>query len=295
VGPVRTILITGCSSPQGIGFATARALAQAGHTVHATVRDHAHDRELLAGLDGRLQIHDLDLLDRDGMRPVLDAVLEADGSLDVLINNAGYGLIGGIEEVSLDRARANFETNFFGTVALIQEVLPLLRRQRHGHIINVSTIFAAGLCIPATGYYVASKAALETISQALAIEAAPWGIRVTNFQPGPVTTDLSREWGDRLDPADDPRPGLSDELYAWVLGDSSPKPQSAEEVAEALVGLVDLELPPLAAQSGAASEAYVAAAMRDPSRQSELESMLAAFDAAAGDGPHPGAAPVGSD
>jgi NAD(P)-dependent dehydrogenase (short-subunit alcohol dehydrogenase family) len=276
VGSRRTVLITGCSSPQGIGFASARALAAAGHAVHATVRDHTHDRELLAGLDGELLIHDLDLLERATMAPVIEAVLEADGSLDVLINNAGYGLIGGVEQVDLDRARANFETNFFGTVALIQEVLPLFRSQQHGHIINVSTIFAAGLCVPAIGYYVASKAALETVSQALAVEVAPWGVRVTNFQPGPVMTDLSREWGKRLQ-ADDPRPSLSDELYGWVLGDDSPEPQSAGEVAEALVDIVATEAPPLAEQSGAASRGYVAAALRDPTRQSELESLLAPF------------------
>jgi NAD(P)-dependent dehydrogenase (short-subunit alcohol dehydrogenase family) len=289
VGSRRTVLITGCSSPQGIGFASARALAAAGHAVHATVRDHTHDRELLAGLDGELLIHDLDLLDRATFAPVIEAVLEADGSLDVLVNNAGYGLIGALEQVDLDRARANFETNFFGTVALIQEVLPLFRKQRRGHIINVSTIFAAGLCVPAIGYYVASKAALETVCQALALEAAPWGVRVTNFQPGPVMTDLSREWGSRLEERDDPRPSVSDELYGWVLADGSPEPQSADEVAEALVGIVASEAPPLAEQSGAASRAYAGAALRDPTRQSELEPLLAEFARSFAGAPPPGA------
>jgi NAD(P)-dependent dehydrogenase (short-subunit alcohol dehydrogenase family) len=109
-------------------------------------------------------------------------------------------------------------------VALIQEVLPLMRRQRGGHIVNVSTVFGADLCPPALGYYIASKAALESVTQALAVEAAPWGVRVTNFQPGPVMTELSREWGDRLPARRDPRPSLSDELYAWVLGGTVPLP-----------------------------------------------------------------------
>jgi NAD(P)-dependent dehydrogenase (short-subunit alcohol dehydrogenase family) len=195
----------------------------------------------------------------------------------VLINNAGWGLIGGVEQVALDRARANFETNFFGTMALIQTVLPAMRRQQGGHIVNLSTVFAAGLCPPATGYYIASKAALETVCQALAVEAAPWGIRVTNFQPGPVTTDLSREWGDRLAPEDDPRPSLSDELYAWVAGGHAPTPQSPEEVAQALCQLVQRPPPGLAAQSGEASQAYAAGALRDPRREAELHAMLAAF------------------
>jgi NAD(P)-dependent dehydrogenase (short-subunit alcohol dehydrogenase family) len=157
----------------------------------------------------------------------------ADGRLDVLINNAGYGLIGGVEQVEIERVRAHVDVNFLGTLGLIQEVLPVMRHQESGHIVNVSTIFAAGICPPAIGYYIASKAALETVSQALAIEVAPWGVRVTNFQPGPVDTELSREWGGRLAEQEDPRPSLSDELYAWVLGDRAPDMQSSEEVAVA--------------------------------------------------------------
>ncbi len=277
MGSSRVILITGCSSPDGIGFASARALASEGHKVHATVRNHAHDAKLIDGLDSRLTVHTLDLLDRSGMREVLDLLAESDGRLDVLINNAGYGLIGGVEQVDLDRVRAGFDTNFFGTMGLIQEVLPLMRRQRAGHIVNVSTIFAAGLCPPALGYYIASKAALETVAQAIAMEHAPWGIRVTNFQPGPVMTSLSREWGERLKGEEDPRPSLSDELYEWVLGPDGPDAQSAEEVARALCRLVESDSPPLAEQSGAAAKAYVAEALRDPSRERELAPMLDAF------------------
>jgi NAD(P)-dependent dehydrogenase (short-subunit alcohol dehydrogenase family) len=276
-------LITGCSSPQGIGFVTARALAARGHVVHATVRDHAHDSALREGLACRLAIHDLDLRDRSGIEAVVGAV----GDLDVLINNAGYGLIGGVEQVELDRVRESFETNVFGTLALIQEVLPVMRRQRAGHIVNISTIFAAGLCLPALGYYIASKAALETVAQALAVELAPWRVRVTNFQPGPVMTDLSREWGARLKGEDDPRPSLSDELYEWVLGGEGPKPQPAGEVAEALCRLIESEAPTLAEQSGPAARAYAEAALRDPTRASELAPLVAAFArtwAAAGEG-----------
>jgi NAD(P)-dependent dehydrogenase (short-subunit alcohol dehydrogenase family) len=277
VAPHRTILITGCSSPQGIGFASARALAREGHSVHATVRDHSHDAKLLDGIDGELTIHDLDLLDRASMRTAISEVLASAPTLDVLVNNAGYGLIGGIEQVDLDRARANFETNFFGTMALIQEAAPIMRAQRSGHIVNISTIFAAGLCVPAVGYYCASKAALETACQALAVELAPWNVRITNYQPGPVMTELEREWGQRLPDGEDPRPTLSDELYAWVQSDAAPTPQSPEEVADALCRLLASDSPGLAEQSGEASRAYAAAALRDPTRQTELERLLEAF------------------
>lgn len=270
------MLITGCSSPQGIGFASARALARAGHTVHATVRNHANDDALRDGVADRLSIHNLELTDRAEMKAVIDAVRAANGRLDVLVNNAGYGVIGGIEQVEVDVVRTNFETNFFSTMALIQEVLPVMREQRRGHIVNVSTIFDAGFAPPGIGYYIASKAALEVACQSLAIEVAPWDIKVTNFQPGPVMTELERVWGDRLSGDADPRPTLSDELYAWVAG-AGPEPQSPAQVADALVGVLALQDPPLAAQSGSASEGYVATALRDPSRQSELEAMLTAF------------------
>jgi NAD(P)-dependent dehydrogenase (short-subunit alcohol dehydrogenase family) len=270
----RVVLITGCSSPQGIGFATARELARAGHEVHATVRDHAHVDELREGLEHRLRIHDLDLRDGAGIKAVVSEI----ANVEVLINNAGYGLIGGIEQTELARVRENFETNLFGTVALTQEVLPAMRERRSGHIVNVTTVFAAGLCLPAIGYYVASKAALETVGQALALEAAPWDVRVTNFQPGPVLTDLSRQWGTRLQGADDPRPGLSDELYRWVLDGDGPAPQSPLEVAEALRRLVEQEPTGIAQQSGDAARAYVAAALHDPTRARELAPLLTVFD-----------------
>jgi NAD(P)-dependent dehydrogenase (short-subunit alcohol dehydrogenase family) len=152
-----------------------------------------------------------------------------------------------------------------------------MRRQRGGHIVNLSSVFAAGLCPPAIGYYIASKAALETVSQALAVEAAPWGVRVTNFQPGPVMTELSREWGDRLSGPEDPRPALSDELYDWVLGGEGPAAQSAADVAAALVEIIEAPAPGLAAQSGPAAEQYVAGALREPTREQELAELLAAF------------------
>jgi retinol dehydrogenase 8 len=271
------VLITGCSSQQGIGFATARALAAAGFHVHATVRNRSQIEDLRDGLETQLVVHDMDLLDPTSVDAAIAAISDRGDRLDVLVNNAGYGLIGGVEQVELDRARANFETNFFGTVELIQKVLPTMRRQGSGLIVNVSTVFAASLCPPALGYYIASKAALETVCQALAVEAAPWGIRVVNFQPGPVLTELQREWGERLTGDSDPRPTLSDELYDWVGDGHSPAAQSPADVAAALCEVVRSGGPHLAAQSGAAAEAHVAAALRDASREAEFDDLSATF------------------
>lgn len=277
LGVPDTVLITGCSSAKGIGFATARALAEAGFSVHSTVRDRSHVEDLREGMETRLTVHDMDLLDPTSMAAAVAAVTDGGERLDVLVNNAGYGLIGGVEQVELDRARADFETNFFGTLGLVQEVLPIMRRQGGGLIVNVSTVFAAALSPPALGYYIATKAALESVCQALAVEAAPWGVRVVNFQPGPVMTELEREWGARLAGEADPRPTLVDELYDWVQGDRSPAMQSPAEVAAALCEVVRSGGPHLAAQSGAAAETHVAAALRDPTRDAEFDDLAAAF------------------
>lgn len=245
--------------------------------VHATVRDHSADDSLRAGLEDSLSIHHLDVLDQATIEAAVAEVRQAQGRIDVLINNAGYGLIGGVEAVATAQARALFETDVFGTLALTQEVLPIMRRNHAGHVIMVSSVFVAGLCLPALGYYVGAKAALESVAQALAVEVAPWNIHVTNFQPGPVMTELEREWGDRLSGDDDPRPGLSDELYRWVLGGEGPQPQPPDQVAEALCQLVENDTPPLAVQTGPAAREYVAASLRDPSRMTELGPLLEAF------------------
>jgi NAD(P)-dependent dehydrogenase (short-subunit alcohol dehydrogenase family) len=279
----RVVLLTGTGSAHGIGHATALALAQAGHVVYATERDPAA-AAVLDGFDGpgRIVVRELDLRDRPAMAPLLREIVDAEGRLDTVVNNAGYGVIGGVEQVDLAMARESFETNVWGTMALVQEVLPLLRRQGHGHVVLVSSCFVAGLPVMGMGYYVAAKAALETILQSLAVEAAPYGIRVTCWQPGPVMTELERVWGDRVPPDGDPRPTLSDELYAWV-GAAGPTPQLPEEAGAALAMLITDPDPPLAAQSGPPSHAYAAGALRDPSRQTELAALLEALKPRAGD------------
>lgn len=262
----RTIVVTGCSSPQGIGFALARVLAGRGHRVLATVRDHRNDQALVDGLSDLLTVVELDLLDTGSIGAAVGHWTALTGGIDVLVNNAGYGLIGGIEQSSDAQARAQFATNYFGTLELVRQVLPGMRARGSGHILAVSTIFSPTLCPPALGHYIASKAALETALQALAVEVEPWNIRVTNVQPGPVSTELSRDWAR---PADDPRPTLIDDLYAWVGSRPGLVMETPGAVAEAIAAIIEDPEPPLAAQTGEAGRAWVAGALRDPSRESE--------------------------
>jgi NAD(P)-dependent dehydrogenase (short-subunit alcohol dehydrogenase family) len=217
-------------------------------------------------LETRLRVVSMDLLDEDSVGAVLEEAGNALGGLDVLVNNAGFGLIGGIEQASLDQARSQCETNYFGTLGLVRRVLPGMRSQGGGHLVSVSTTFVPTLCPLGMGHYVASKAALGTAIEALADEVAPWGIRVTNVQPGPVDTQLSRQWAR---PEIDPRPRLIEELYEWIGAHPGVRMERPGDVGAAIATLIEGADPPPATQTSPAATAWVARALQDPSRRSE--------------------------
>ena len=178
-GPV---LITGCSS--GIGRATALSLHEAGLTVYASARN----VESLADLaDMGIQTLRLDVTDEESMAAAVTAVEADAGSVGVLINNAGYGLYGPVEQQPMSEVRRQFETNFFGLVRLTQLVLPGMRRARRGRIVNVSSM-GGRTTLPGGAFYHASKHAVEAFSDALRMEVAQFGIDVVLIEPGPVKT-----------------------------------------------------------------------------------------------------------
>jgi len=176
------VLITGCSS--GIGRAAAVSLHAAGLTVYATARQ----VDELAGLV-RQGIHalPLDVTDEASMTAAVAAVEEAAGPVGVLVNNAGYGLYGPVEQLPMDEIRRQFETNFFGLVRLTQLVLPGMRRRGRGRILNVSSM-GGRITLPGGAFYHASKYAVEAFSDALRMEVAQFGIDVVLIEPGPVKT-----------------------------------------------------------------------------------------------------------
>jgi short-subunit dehydrogenase len=178
-GPV---LITGCSS--GIGRAAALSLHQAGFTVYATARR----PETLADLSDRgLRTLALDVTDEESMTTAVAAVEAGAGAVGVLINNAGYGLYGPVEQLPMAEIRRQFETNFFGLVRLTQLVLPGMRRGGRGRILNVSSM-GGRITLPGGAFYHASKYAVEALSDALRMEVAQFGIDVVLIEPGPVKT-----------------------------------------------------------------------------------------------------------
>jgi len=189
------VLITGCSS--GIGRATAISLHEAGFRVYASARNPA----TLSDLAGRgLRTLALDVTDEASMTQAVAAV-EADASaIRVLINNAGYGLYGPVEQQPMSEIRRQFETNFFGLVRLTQLVLPDMRRQGSGRILNVSSM-GGRATLPGGAFYHASKYAVEALSDALRMEVAQFGIEVVLIEPGPVNTPWNQTAADSLSTA----------------------------------------------------------------------------------------------
>lgn len=181
----KVILITGASS--GIGFDTARQLAQQGHKVYGAARR----VELMEPLRqfGVVPLA-MDVTEEKSMQNGVDAVMKAEGRIDVLVNNAGYGYFGAIENVTMEEARRQLEVNVFGLARLCQMVLPIMRNQGCGRIVNTASI-AGKMTLLFGGWYHVSKYSVEAFSDALRMEMKPFGIDVSIIEPGGIRTD----WG----------------------------------------------------------------------------------------------------
>ena len=178
--------ITGCST--GFGRELTKLVLAKGWKVVITARNVNQVKDLAAGFENTSLVLSLDVTNKQQVSAAIHNAEETFGKIDVLVNNAGYGYFTSIEEGEEEKIRAQFETNFFGLVNMIQEVLPGMRRQRSGHIINFSSI--GGLVgFTATGYYHATKFAVEGLSESLSKEVEPLGIKVLLVEPGPFRTD----------------------------------------------------------------------------------------------------------
>lgn len=181
----QVVLITGASS--GIGQATARLLAQKSFTVYGTSRNSSADEQMRG-----VEILPLDVGSDVSVKACTQAVLTRAGHLGILINNAGYQLEGAIEEVSIEEAKAQFETNFFGVMRMIRAALPIMRQQGGGQIINISSLGGLVPGPPFLGVYSASKFALEAYTENLWREVKPFNIRVSLVEPGNINSNLAR-------------------------------------------------------------------------------------------------------
>lgn len=180
--------ITGCST--GFGRELARLVLERGWKAVVTARKPEQLKDLVAGHEENALALELDVTKPEQIKKAVQAAEQKFGQIDVLVNNAGYGYLAAIEEGEDDQIRAMFETNFFGLVAMTNAVLPGMRERKSGHIVNISSI--GGLVsFGATGFYHATKYAVEGMSESLALEVAPLGIKVIIVEPGPFRTDWS--------------------------------------------------------------------------------------------------------
>jgi NAD(P)-dependent dehydrogenase (short-subunit alcohol dehydrogenase family) len=192
----RAVLVTGCSS--GIGRATAEHLLARGWTVYATARRVQSLAELAARGARTLA---LDVTDENSMQAAVRGVEAAEGAVGVLVNNAGYSQSGAVESVPIERVRAQFETNVFGLVRMCQLVLPAMRAQRWGKIVNLSSM-GGRFTFPGGGIYHASKHAVEAISDALRFEVRGFGVDVICIEPGLIRTEFGETAAGGIEPDD---------------------------------------------------------------------------------------------
>lgn len=249
----QVVLISGCSS--GFGLLTAVRAAKAGHRVFATLRN-LNGRGALdeaarsAGVS--LDVLPLDVNDADSIACCIDEVLRRAGRVDALVNNAGFGFGGTLFDLTLAELRAQFETNFFGTVALSKAVLPGMIERRSGRIIQVSSANAL-YSPPGLGAYSASKRALEGITEAMRYELAPFGVHVTSVLPGTYRTEAftKRRIAENTQAADSPYKEVAARAIQNIDRIVETKAGDPERVAKVLVDLLTHPRPPLQKVVGA--------------------------------------------
>lgn len=179
---MKVVLITGASS--GIGKSIGEFLTEKGFIVYGTSRNPENY------LKSKFELLSLDVRNPETIRLAIDHIIKKTGSIDVVINNAGVGITGPIEEIPLLEIKNNFETNFFGPISVIQAVMPQMRKQKFGLIINISSI-AGYMGLPFRGVYSASKGALELVTESLNMEVKPFGINITTVAPGDFATNIA--------------------------------------------------------------------------------------------------------
>ena len=188
----KVAIVTGSAS--GIGFETSLAVAREGYFTYATMRDTTKSnkiKEITQKENLKISILELDVDDEKSVKSAIAQILDQKQRIDVLVNNAGWGLWGCVEDVSVDEFKEQFETNFFSIIRLIQEVGPTMRKQSSGTIVNVSSVVGR-IGFPASPAYISSKFALEGLSESLRFEFAPFGVDVIIIEPGVIKTNFMK-------------------------------------------------------------------------------------------------------
>lgn len=248
----RSVLVTGCSS--GFGRALVTALLARGYVVHATLRSLEARRDVFAEdiyrFGARFHLHELDVASREDRAAVREAVRRASGALFALVNNAGYGQMGALEDLSEEQFRAQMEVNFFGTMNMCREFLPLLRAG-HGRIVNLSSVLGF-FGIPLGSAYCASKFAMEGLTESLYHELSPHGVQVCLVEPGGFRTSFgdNMKWGEKSFSPESPYTRQSLNLRALNGRERQGRGVPLERVVKKIVRLLDARRMPLRLRAG---------------------------------------------
>ena len=234
-------LITGCSS--GFGRALAKAALNRGDRVVVTARNTATLAEFAAQWPATGHLAALDVTDFRQVKEVVDESVRVFGRIDVLVNNAGYGLLGALEECSSEQIRRNFEVNFFGPLELVRCALPHFRAAKSGHVVNISAA-AAISNYAGFGVYGSAKCALEGMSESLAAEGRAFGLKVTIVQPGPFRTEFIARSLDRTQPAISEYEASAGKFAKFIDTIDGKQPGDADLAAQAILQAVDADRPP---------------------------------------------------
>jgi NAD(P)-dependent dehydrogenase (short-subunit alcohol dehydrogenase family) len=271
----RVAVVTGSSS--GIGFETAILLSKSGFHTYASMRNLEKSKNIteIANTEKNLPLTvvQLDVNDDRSVKDAISQIVAEKGRIDVLVNNAGYGLFSPIEDVTLDQIKKQFETNFFGVVRLTKEVLPIMRKQRKGTIVNVSS-GAGRVGIPVLSAYVATKFALEGLSESISYELEPFGIRVVIIEPGFIRTNImnSRILAKKaLDPKS-PYFSLTQKIeshFKSMVENASSSSSPPEEVAKVILQAITSEDPQLRYTVGDDATTLIQARMNMPDKEFE--------------------------
>src|ERR1700761_5955864 len=231
--------ITGAS--RGFGRVWAEAALKRGDKVAATARNLASIADLKEKYGANVLTLELDVTKPDQVKTAVTQAHAHFGKLDIVLNNAGYSLVGTIEETAADDVRALYETNIFGTLAVIQAALPLLRKQGYGHILGTSS-GVGHVTLPVIGYYCSSKWAFEAIHESLATEIKPFNIKVTIVEPGAYATEFGSQESLKFAAGMDIYGGFKEQFFGRLRGMERGDPNATPD---ALFKMVDSENPPL--------------------------------------------------
>ncbi len=234
MGSPKTVLITGCSS--GIGLETSALLAQRGWRVFATLRDMKRSAPLKARVQGlSVEVFHMDVDKASSVRRTMALVLKKSGGLDALVNNAGWGAFGALEDFTDDEILAQYETNLFGLFRVTREALPSMRSRGRGRILNISSV-AGKMTFAGVGLYCSSKHAVEALSESLRLELRPFGVEVGMVEPGQIQTRFkdNRRQNKIFQSGKSPYQAVLDKILGYGNGQSAQAP-GPEIVAQAVL------------------------------------------------------------